>query len=71
MGGKGSGCKPIFFDKYHESCREYQRKYNKTITTIRKEKQCSLKMAQRIHRKREALKTLEQIEIEERETEKW
>ena len=65
MGGKGSGRTIKFHDAYHIGQRKYQLKYDKTIATIRKKNKCSLKVAQRIHRKREALRTLKQIEEEE------
>ncbi len=33
MGGKGSGRKVIYTDKYHEIMREYNRKYRARIKT--------------------------------------
>jgi len=52
MGGKGSGRKPIYHDKYHGYQRKEQRKYDRKIAMIRKNHNCSFKEAQIILRER-------------------
>ena len=64
MGGKGTGRKPIFHDKYHVSWRKTQLTYDRAIAKIRKEKKCSYKEAQLILRKRRLEEKIKEFERE-------
>jgi len=63
------GLKPIFFDKKHKQWRDWQRKYDRTISTIRKENKCSYKEAQIILRKRRLEEKIKEFEQEKEERE--
>ena len=52
MGGEGSGRKAEHDDLYHKLVREHQRKYDREIAKIRKERKCSFKEAQDIRMER-------------------
>ena len=52
MGGKGSGRKRRYSDKYHSNQRKYQLKYDSTIADIRQKHNCTFLQAQIILRKR-------------------
>ena len=69
MGGK-TGPKPFYHDDEHVKQRKSQRKYDRAIAKIRKEKGCGFKEAQRIHRKRKYLAGLKEIERQEKERRK-
>ena len=58
MGGKGSGRKPIYSDKYHKMWRKNQLKYDRKIRTIMKKRKCGYKEAQEILRVKKAKEIL-------------
>jgi len=65
MGRKeGNGVK--YHDEAHRKQRIAQRKYDRAIAKIRKEKKCSFFEAQRIHRKRRLTEELKKLEREEK-----
>ena len=59
------GLKPKFFDENHKKWRDWQRKYDRTISKIRKENnKCTYKEAQIILRKRRLEEKIRQFEKE-------
>ena len=64
------GRKIEFYDKFHNYQRKIQIVYDREISRIMEDNSCNKRVAQRILRKRKLLEKLEQVEKEEKESDK-
>jgi len=71
MGGKGSGRKPLYNDRFHKLWRYQQRQYDREIRAIMKKRGCSYKDAQKIRMERKREKARKEWERKLKEAERY